>query len=155
MLLMKKELFITHIKKNGVIIIHRDDPNLNMRILNEFRQLKGFIQYIDFDCQINPKGGCKETPVSLQCCCHACYDSAGYFRRMIDTDITKYARHFNGKTGFWRKGKGCILHHRMRSVTCLTHHCNNSYDRHNYKKEDFRIGISTIKYELQALRKKI
>jgi len=147
---MKKELFINHIKHQGVSISVTSDPDFGVRQLSEFRSIKGFIQFIDFDCQINPStGGCKETPHSVKCCCHDCYSRAGYLRRINDTDLTKYARHFSVRTGYWRKGKGCILAHRMRSTTCLTHHCNNDGDY------SFSVGIGTLKNRLRELRDKI
>lgn len=145
---MKKELFINHIRHRGVTIIPRNDPNFSVCLLDDFRRIKGFFQYIDFNCQINATGGCKETPKALKCCCYDCYGSGGYFRRMLDTDITKYARHFSVKTGFWRKGKGCILTHKMRSVTCLGYHCN----RGEKGGEDFIEGIMYLKYRLHELK---
>ena len=149
---MKKELFINHIKNQGVTLSITSDPDFNECLLREFRNIKGFIQYVNFDCQIDPTtGGCKETPHAVKCCCSGCYDSAGYFRRINDIDLTKYARHFSVKTGYWRKGKGCILHHRMRSTTCLTHHCNNNDDR-DYT---FSVGISILKDRLHDLRRRI
>ncbi len=120
---MKKELFIKHITNCGVGIIPRDDPNFNPCILEEFRRLKGFIQNINFNCQINKNGGCKEHPSTIRCCCDSCYNNSGFFRTMIDKDMGRYTRSFL-KTGFWRKGKGCVLPHELRSVVCLTHHCN-------------------------------
>ena len=147
---MKKELFATHVTNKGIKILSKNDPNFNIHTLNDFRNLKGFIQYLDFDCQINPKGGCKETPESLRCCCNNCYHDAAFFHIMMDTDINKYSKQFSIRTGFWRKGKGCVLPHRMRSITCLTHHCNY---RDNNK--NFSYGIRTIKQKLHDLRRKI
>jgi len=151
---MEKELFIKHIKKSGVIILHKNDPNFDIHILGDSRRIKGFFKYIDFDCQINPAGGCKETPSAVKCCCYDCYGSSGYFRRMVDTDLTKYARHFSVKTGFWRKGKGCILHHTMRSTVCLTHHCNHD-NIYSNKKDNFHDGIMTLKHRLHDLRSRM
>lgn len=147
---MKKELFKTHVKKQGVTIIPSNNSIFDRCILNDFRALKNFIKYIDFDCQFNSKGGCKETPTSLRCCCYSCYENAGFFRVMIDTDITKYSRHFSVKTGFWRKGRGCVLLHKMRSTTCLTHHCNRRKQYYG-----FGYGIMNIRFRLQEIRDKI
>jgi hypothetical protein len=146
---MKKELFTTHVKSNGVKILSKNDINFNIHILSSFHNLKGFIKNIDFDCQINPKGGCRVTPNSIRCCCSNCYHNAGFFRVMIDTDIIKYSKQFSIRTGFWRKGKGCILPHKMRSVTCLTHHCNHDHI------EYFGYGIMTIRHKLHDLRRRI
>ena len=144
---MKKQLFINHVKSNGVIILSvNDQPQINENVLQEFRMIKGFFKHIDFDCQINSTGGCKETPDALSCCCDDCYRCSGHFRRLVDIDITMYARRFSIKTGFWRKGKGCVLPHEMRSVTCVTHHCNNS------RKSTFTPGMIVLKHKLQDLR---
>ena len=146
---MKKELFTTHVTNKGIKILSKNDSNFNIHVLKNFRDLKEFIQYLDFDCQINPKGGCRVTPNSLQCCCHNCYHNGGFFNIMMDTDITKYSKHFSIRTGFWRKGKGCVLPHKMRSITCLTHHCNHDHI------EPFAYGIMTIRHKLHDLRSKL
>ena len=156
---MKKELFIKQLNKYGVIITPvNDNPLFDRAILKEFRLLKNFIKFINFDCQIKEKcpgiendstGGCKVTPQSLKCCCSGCVDSAGYFRKMIQSELNFYAKKFSVKTGFWRKGMGCILEHKMRSTTCLTHHCNY---------EDipgFDLGVSNLRHRLYNLRAKI
>jgi hypothetical protein len=146
---MKKELFTKYLTNRGARIILKNDPHfteINERNIRKFKRLKGFFQYIDFHCQINDDGECKHQ-TSPQCCCFGCYDNAGFFRKMIDADITWYARRFY-KTGFWRKGKGCILPHEMRSCTCLGHHCNHD-------KKDFSAGIRAIQTELYKVRDRI
>jgi hypothetical protein len=144
---MKKQLFIKHIKFNGVKILPTRE--VDVCTLEDFRHLKSFIQYIDFDCKINSKGGCQEQPESLTCCCDACYENAGYFRTMIDTEINKYSRPFSIKTGFWRKDRGCILAHKMRSITCLSHHCNFG------KREGFGFGMMHIRHKLHDIRDRL
>jgi hypothetical protein len=151
---MKKELFIKKVKSKGIIVIlYNDDPIVNLHMLDEFKKLKGFFRHINFDCQIKKSGGCKENSEFLKCCCSDCLWSIGYFRRMLDKDLTYYSKHFSFKTGFWRKGKGCILPHKMRSVTCLTYHCNHSYQDKSHV--SFDCGIYIIKDELVRLRKLI
>lgn len=138
---MKKQLFIDHLKKEVRIIpnTHRVRNGIEWHI-NDLKKLKAFFEYINFDCNIKPTGGCKQYARVTRCCCSSCYDSCGYFRIMLSENITYYARHFQ-RSGFWRKDKGCILPHKMRSITCLTTHCN--YD--NPKKYlGFSIGISLI-----------
>ena len=146
---MKKELFIKRLRREGIAIIDTSNSAFDKCILDDFRKLKGFIQFVDFDCQISKKGGCKEHPETLKCCCFSCSDNAGFFRVVLDTDITSYARKFSRTTGFWKEGKGCILPHNMRSTTCLTHHCN--YER----KDDFGFGITQIRTKLHYLRDKM
>jgi hypothetical protein len=146
---MNKELFTAHVENYGIKIRSKNDLTLNPFTVSDFRNLKNFIRHVDFNCQINSKGGCRYTPKSLRCCCNNCYEYAGFFRVMIDTDIPKYSRQFSIRTGFWRKDRGCILSHKMRSVTCLTHHCN--YDETG----SFTYGMNVIKEKLDKLQHRI
>jgi len=147
---MKKEIFTNKLKSNGTMII--DTPTESTWdgcFLSDFRSLKGLIQYIDFNCQINETGGCKNNPDILRYCCNDCLSNAGYFKIMLNRDIGFYSKIFSAKTGFWRKGKGCVIPHRMRSTTCLTHHCNHSTHK------DFSDGMLLIREQLNSLRKRI
>ena len=151
---MKKEIFINKAKENGVRIKPKSDlllDDFDVDRLNEFRRLKQFIPYINFDCQIKKSGGCKSSPTTIKCCCYSCIDNVGFLRMIIDSDLTYYSRRFSVKTGFWRKGKGCVLPHKMRSTTCLTHHCNYEGKEH----EGFSAGLFTIRNKLHDLRVKI
>jgi len=148
---MKKELFIEKLKYRGVRIVDTANPNYDGAMLQDFRSLKGLIKYLDFGCKINKVGRCKHSPFSRFCCCHDCLWSAGYFKIMLDGDIGGYAKKFSVRTGFWREGKGCNLPHRMRSITCLTHHCNHDDD----KRKDFRVGMGIIKKTLNDIRRKL
>lgn len=145
---MKKELFIEHVKERGVKIIISNDVKFDQYMLNIFKRLKGFTKFIDFDCNINADGGCKEIAHSTRCCCSNCYANGGFFRIMIDRDVSNYARKFT-KKGFWRKGKGCTLKHNMRSTTCLTTHCNH------HPKESFELGMMYYRDKLHDIREKI
>jgi len=46
-------------------------------------------------------------------------------------DIDLLAKHFEPKIGFWRPGKGCILPRENRSITCLTHSCEDTVTKDN------------------------
>ena len=146
---MKLEAFKRKLKERGAAIKDTNDPNYDEGMLNDSRALKGLIQFIDFDCQLNDTGGCKDTPGATRCCCNNCVWNGGFFRMVLDKDLKYYARRFSVNTGFWRKGKGCNLPHRMRSITCLTHHCNHE------RKDDFSKGMVQIKYQLQQMRERI
>jgi len=112
-----------------IVSLEKSDEVNN--VYNELICMKGFIKNVNFDCKVNNKGGCKNNPVFTKCCCYACKSSIGYIRMMPKELIKYYARYYNGKTGFWRKGKGCIIPHHRRSIICLTHHCN--YEEKGYK----------------------
>ena len=154
---MKKDLFIKKLKHRGTVIINTADTP----ILHDFRALKEFFKYIDFGCKINSKtGGCKDTPDRRSCCCSDCLYSVGYFKTMLERDIGRYSKIFSTKTGFLRKGKGCILPHMMRSTTCLTHHCHQGGYHHPYfekddKYKDFSRGMMEIKQRLIQIRESI
>ncbi len=138
---MKIEQFKQKLKNKGVAILKKYDGRLD-----DFRALKGLIQYLDFDCQVNDTGGCQKNPSSKSCCCYDCLGNVGYFKLMLYKDILYYSKKFSVKTGFWRKEKGCILPHRMRSITCLTHHCNHG------KRKDFGTGMAIIKQTFNDMR---
>jgi hypothetical protein len=146
---MKRDLFIHLLRSEYITIIDTNSSNYDECILKDFRKLKSFIPFINFDCQITANGGCKETPESLKCCCFACNTNAGFFKVVLNTDLTWYARKFSVRTGFWRAGKGCILPHDRRSTTCLTHHCN--YER----KDDFSFGMMQLRNRLYHFREKM
>jgi hypothetical protein len=164
---MKKEYFINLINERGVTIIPVNDPTFESSSkckLQDFRDLKSLVQFIDFDCKINGEGGCKFYPSSKRglCCCHDCRGSVGYFHLMLDKDFGYYSKKFSAKTGFWRKNKGCVLPHKMRSVTCLTYHCNYDYLKSNYRPDilleshkEFSNAMYQVKIRLYELRKQI
>lgn len=98
----------------------------------DLKRLKGLIEFVDFDCQITEKG-CKGQGRSIECnkskcCCSDCSKKMGYLELISKKDLSLYIKKFSVKTGFWRKGKGCILPHSYRSNTCLTYHCNRSFE---------------------------
>ena len=148
---MKKELFIEHVKKRGIMILG-GKPKIHFDTsVKDFRSLKSLFKYIDFDCQHNENGGCREFSNSKMCCCNNCFNKGGYFRVLIGDDLAYYSRKFNvkEKTGFWRKGKGCILPHKMRSAICLTYYC------HDESRLDFDNGIELLQEHLIELRRRI
>lgn len=120
---MKKADFIKLLKKNNYGPIIVQIPNALSSLHSKIMDIKRIAKYIDFNCQINKDGGCKLHPTSPKCCCSDCRGRIGYLDNVPVEDIGTYARHFNVKTGFWRKTKGCALPHQLRSRTCLSHHC--------------------------------
>ena len=147
---MHKELFTKHLEKRGANIIPSNEPIFDECMAMEFKSVKDFMKHIDFGCNISETGGCKEFPESFKCCCHSCYDNAGFFRVMVDRDVTKYAKLFSVKTGFWRQGTGCNLPHSLRSTICLTTHCN-----HGKHDRGFSNGIQALKDKIIHFRGKI
>jgi len=138
---MERNQFIEKLKYCGCHIKNRTDPLFDEIYYSDFQASKTFFEKLDFDCRIDENGRCK---AGTRCCCDNCFDNAGYLRKVVDTDITKYARVFNTKTGFWRADKGCVLPHKLRSVTCLTTHCN-----HEKVPRGFSIMISMMRENLR------
>ncbi len=146
---MKKELFIEQVKRRGVTIKLSEDPFFNKESIEDFGVLKSLFKSIDFDCRVDKNGGCKKALDSTGCCCSECFSNTGYFRYLVDFDLTYYARNFQSKIGFWRKNKGCVLPHKRRSTTCITHHCNHMMDK------DFSKGMFVLQEFIRQLRDKI
>jgi hypothetical protein len=56
-------------------------------------------------------------------CCGGCKYQHGYLSTIPLGSAKIYNKLFSRKTGFWRKGIGCILPREMRSHTCLSCNC--------------------------------
>ena len=85
---------------------------------------------IDYGCDFK-KGSCKDNKYNRrrkQGCCGGCASNIGYLNDIsnLREDLTKTARLYNKKTGFWRKGRGCSLPRELRSITCLGHMCHKN-----------------------------
>ena len=95
-----------------------------------FMELASLTEHIDFNCGFNERGICKKFrdyggKQDAMCCCHSCATQNGYLYILpANCSIqNRYVEMYDDKTGYWRKGKGCILPRRMRSQTCLTYSC--------------------------------
>jgi hypothetical protein len=141
----KKLLIEKRSRKSVTIII----PDFEKFYFIEIKAIKNIFRYIDFECKFNGIG-CKENPNSIKCCCWDCLSSIGYLEFISSHDIPYYSRKFSKKTGFWRKDKGCILPHSLRSITCLKHHCN-----HDIKHQQFRYGIKEITNLIEDKQKEL
>lgn len=115
------------IRRNTTIIDEMAWKNDDHRRLYKLKMLT---DSIDFKCNFNENGQCRENRVDWAsghpaCCCKDCARSTGYLDIMFENEIDEYAKSFNAKTGFWRKGKGCILPRKKRSPTCVTFTCED------------------------------
>ncbi len=105
---------------------HLKDLHLYTRIrfrFEELESLKMLTELIDFGCGFDGVEGCRKG-AGEKCCCSSCKPSFGHFRIFRQSNVAKLAWHFNKETGFWRKGRGCILPRKLRSITCVTYHCS-------------------------------
>jgi len=95
---------------------------------------------IDYGCRFDANGLCynyrkdEVNEQSYKCCCHSCYRFVGYLNYIRPIDIKQIAYKFKKDVGFWREGKGCVLPRKLRSNTCVKHHCHtellNAKDRY-------------------------
>jgi hypothetical protein len=110
--------------------------------LKRIENLKRLTGRIEFGCKFDKNGRCngKKTIYNLekQCCCADCAVKMGYLQIIHEKDALYYAKKFNKKTGFWRKGKGCIIDRHMRSNTCIAFVCD--------------VGPNNLKDELNSLK---
>jgi hypothetical protein len=99
--------------------------------------LKKLSASLDFGCRFDKNGKCNSNPEWVDnhpaCCCRDCFRSAGYLDTVLEEDIVKYSRKFSIKTGFWRKGKGCILPRKMRSAVCVAFSCKHIEGKSTYQ----------------------
>lgn len=138
---------------------HMKDHSLYRRIkyrFEELESLKMLTESIDFGCNFNKKGGCRNTD-NERCCCTSCKSSHGHFRIIRQSDVPRLARHFDERTGFWRKDKGCILPRKLRSITCITYNCCKSEQTDNMLHALGRamyLVVTRIKEHVEELKKK-
>jgi hypothetical protein len=127
---MTKTEFIKILKNNrDTLVINKSltkDYYINMW-MKRIENLKKLTERIDFGCRFDKNGKCNAKGTNYkhekQCCCVDCDLRVGYLDVIHEIDVSYYAERYNKKTGFWRKGKGCILDRHKRSKTCITYVC--------------------------------
>lgn len=142
--MISKNEFIEKLKqRNGFIVPVSYYKYGNYR--RRFHSLKRIISKFEFPCKFE-KGKCNSRSIMVandpMCCCGGCRESVGYLQMVFEKDIWYYARRFNKKTGYWRKGKGCCLSREYRSKTCNTYYCDTF---------DSRTGETPFGEELWAM----
>lgn len=92
--------------------------------IEQHKNLKSLTSLINYDCQFDEKGLCKQNKgtKNIMCCCGGCRSSIGFLRELFYKDIPLYAELFDEDTGFWRKD-GCALPRDLRSPLCLRYNC--------------------------------
>lgn len=87
---------------------------------------------LDYKCNFK-NGTCKEARkypehslLTVGCCCTHCKSYKGYLEKIETAELGTYLSLWNCRTGFFRKGKGCILPRRLRSKTCLQFSCRGA-----------------------------
>jgi hypothetical protein len=97
----------------------------------EYEKRASLTEFISFDCQFNKNGVCKSRisvlgEDSKKGCCGGCASRAGFHSVINPKWLPTLEREFDKVNGFWRKGKGCILPRKMRSLICLTTVCSDA-----------------------------
>ena len=139
---------------NNIVEKYKDKPRLypKMKLITErlehcspvkkepYNELAKLTSKIHYDCGFT-EGKCKAER-SEMCCCDSCVRAVGHFRlrffrvydniEYIERELLYYVRKYSNKTGFWRKGKGCILPRERRSITCLGYNCNQRFTKEEH-----------------------
>jgi len=128
------------------------DDAVSRTLLADIKQATGAIR-LDCDFQNNgcraarSVGGLDLGTKNIPCCCGHCHREWGYLRaiNMDELHFPYLADYWSVKTGFWRKGKGCILPRRLRSSTCVFYAC---YDTMEHMKN----GATVVNVEYEKLQ---
>lgn len=132
---MKVAHFINmFMKRGGKSLTSLPAPGVDWDWYGIVRQMT---EEIDFNCQFDKYApGCRGHESSKgACCCGGCFSSMGFLSVLPNdyTILTAIAKIFvepeaigtTTATGFWKKGVGCRLPRRYRSLTCLRHYCGD------------------------------
>jgi hypothetical protein len=110
----------------------------------EYERFAKLTEHIDYHCDFKKDGTCKRYKKPSRdnaCCCDGCFSLIGYHRELPNdyNRLRLYADLFKPKeydennnllaSGFWKRGKGCVLPREMRSSTCLTYSCRGETKR--------------------------
>ena len=100
-------------------------PYVESNILDKIKALKGSSKDFPFDlCKFDDEGRCDRfRNGGVQCMCKDCNLFCGFIRFTTEKDLIMYAELYDEKTGFFRKGKGCVLPREYRSGICLSYYC--------------------------------
>ena len=73
-------------------------------------------------------------------CCWKCKESDGYLRYKVESE--------NYPDEFWDKDNGCRLPYHLRSVTCITHLCD---ERKAEMDKDYLVGLDALREMMRKL----
>lgn len=118
------------------------------RMLKDYRALLSITEYIDFECNFDKNGVCREKNPRYEraaaCCCNGCVHSNGYNPThapllLTPGELPTFKKKWDKHNGFWREGKGCILPRQQRSTTCVFYCCLSSGKRESKGTAIYRI----------------
>jgi len=97
----------------------------------QWEKIANLCDQIDYKCDFDDEGKCRHTrknevskEFNKMCCCASCYSASGYLRAIPPKSHKRINKIFSEKTGFWRKGKGCVLPRSLRSSMCMSCNCH-------------------------------
>jgi hypothetical protein len=100
----------------------------------QWRRIAEFVGKTDFGCDFRNER-CKVVRKrhdpewrTMKCCCADCAEMLGYLERIPPGTANTIAELFHPKTGFWRRGVGCVLPHEWRDPVCLRYACTYDLD---------------------------
>ncbi len=124
---MKTDEFIRLCVRKGINITNTTTKGWSIYGWQELAELTA---NVDFGCDFK-EGKCRNNGQGYLHrdgggCCGGCASTIGYLDDIpcCWQTLIKMARLYNKRQGFWRKGKGCVLPHRVRSSTCLGYVCH-------------------------------
>lgn len=130
--MIKKDKFVRMLIRrdsNFSVISFLGKKNSAHSIYLNILALKRMSKYLPFPCKFDENGYCQSSQIdNSMCCCKDCANTMGYLSFVPEQDLWTYAKLYNDKTGYWRKGKGCSLPRELRSKTCLTYYCDTFYE---------------------------
>lgn len=112
----------------GVAIVPKAAARIRGYAVDEYRELAGRTEGIDFDCS-DGDGYCRYAHVREGACCLDCVDTCGHWQReraLDEESAHRMAPYCDASDGFCREGTGCILPRELRSPVCLYHVCSDA-----------------------------
>lgn len=112
---------------------------------------------IKFGCNFDNNGICahakkfehppeKGTIMSEGCCCSTCFQHTGFLERIFSDEVEIYKKHWDNKTGFFKKGTGCTLPRSYRSGMCQQYVCMEGFPKNKKDQEIRSIAISLLSH---------
>jgi len=109
-------------------------------------RIANITEYIDFGCRfvksgkcknIRNKGGHRRASTATGCCRSFCTYNNGYLRKIPKSAEKEILSLWSTDSGFFRKGKGCVLPRKWRDEICLLYECSGKLREYEYFYGDF------------------
>lgn len=117
------------LRKKNIAVVPKESMRVRGYDVDTYRHLARQTESVDYDCDFRD-GVCRGLTMGGNGCCFACAGAFGYWHKeggAVDDDTLRaIAGSFDRRTGFFRKGVGCIIPREYRSPTCLYIHCSDA-----------------------------